>query len=301
MTELHGLLVIDKPRGWTSHDVVAWLRRRLRQDRVGHGGTLDPAAEGVLLVAVGQAARLTPFLQEATKEYLAHIVLGAVSTSDDLEGELLSDGQPAVPPTIAQVDDALHRFQGEIEQVPPVFSAIKMGGSPLYRQARAGRPVRTAPRRVFIYRTQLLHFAYPDVLVAVECGKGVYLRSLARDLGVLLGTGAYLHGLLRTRVGPFGLSAAWPLELLERLLSAVTWPHVALHPDASLSDYPALLLSAAQGKVWYHGAPVRGAGAYPDQPVARVYSSAGNWMGLARYQQARRAWMPALVLPDRID
>ena len=301
MTELHGVLVIDKPRGWTSHDVVAWVRRRLRQDRVGHGGTLDPAAEGVLVVAVGQATRLTRFLQLATKEYLAHIVLGAASSTDDLEGALLRPVRQSVPPGAREVEAALHRFEGEIEQVPPRFSAIKLGGTPLYRRARAGEPTETRPRRVVVYRLELLSYAYPDILVSIVCGTGVYIRSLARDLGTLLGTAAYLHGLVRTRVGSFHLSTAWSIEALERRLSLETWAHLALHPDAILADSPVLLLSAEQSRAWYHGVPVRDAGTSADQRLARIYSRAGNWLGLAGYQAVRHAWMPVVVISDRID
>ncbi len=299
MRHLHGLLVIDKPRGWTSHDVVSWIRRRLRETRVGHGGTLDPAAEGILLVAVGQAARLTSFLQEAGKQYLAHIVLGIVSTTDDLEGEALLAGQSCSQPPRAAVEEALRRFEGEIEQVPPAFSAIKVAGKPLYRRTRAGEAVTAAPRRVVIYRLELLHYAYPDVLVSVDCGKGVYIRSLARDLGTALGTGAYLHGLIRTRVGPFNLADAWTLETLDRWLSVDTWRLIAYHPDAAVSEHAALILGPAQTEAWYHGAPVRRPGAFSDQRLARVYALDGRWLGLARYEQARELWKPALVIPNR--
>lgn len=301
MTTLHGLLVIDKPRGWTSHDVVNWTRRRLGEKRVGHGGTLDPAAEGVLLIAVGQATRLTSFLQDAGKQYLAHIVLGATSTTDDLEGDFLATTQPVIPPARTEVERVLRRFEGEIEQLPPAFSAIKVGGRPLYRRSRAGEAVEATPRRVVIYRLELLHYAYPDLVLAIDCGKGVYVRSLGRDLGAALGTGAYLHGLIRTRVGPFTLADAWSLDALEPLLSVETWRQIAWHPDTALNGLPALVLSADQAKAWYHGAPVRRPGSLADQSLARVYALDGSWLGIARYQRAREQWSPAVVIADRLE
>lgn len=301
MTAPHGLLIIDKPRGWTSHDLVNWVRRRLREKRVGHGGTLDPAAEGVLIIAVGQAARLTSFLQDASKQYLAHIVLGATSTTDDLEGDVVHTAEPSTPPARADVERVLKRFEGEIEQVPPAFSAIKVAGRPLYRRSRAGEVVTVAPRRVVIHRLQLMHFAYPDVVLTIDCGKGVYVRSLARDLGAALGSGAYLHGLIRTRVGPFTLEDAWSIDDLEPMLSIETWRQIAWHPDLALVEFPALVVSPGQANAWYHGAPVRRPGPLPDQSLARVYALDGRWLGIARYQHAREQWSPAMVVTDRLE
>lgn len=300
MTTLHGLLVVDKPRGWTSHDVVAWVRRRLATRRVGHGGTLDPAAEGVLVVLVGQATRLTPYLQEASKQYVAHIVLGARSSTDDLEGELTLLEEVRVPST-DEVECALRRFRGEFEQQPPAFSAVKVGGKPLYQQARAGREVEAYPRRVIVHHIELVRYAYPDVVVTVDCGKGFYVRSLARDLGDVLGTGAYLHGLVRTRVGPFGLADAWSLPELEPLLTQETWRYAAVHPDVVLAHLAAVVIDMFQTQAWYHGAPVCPLRASPARDPARVYGTDGRWLGIARYRADDGRWWPELVVSDRLD
>jgi len=293
MPSLSGLLILDKPRGWTSHDAVAWLRRRVKTRQVGHAGTLDPAAEGVLVVAVGSATRLLPYLQEADKQYVAHVVLGIETTTDDLEGEITAITE-ATPPSQADVEATLQRFQGEIVQVPPRFSAIKVDGTPLYRRARAGQDVSAPPRRVTISRLSLLWYHYPDLVFVVDCSKGTYVRSLARDIGAALGTGGYLHGLVRTRVGRFTLAQAWTIDELEAGLSPETWSLFALPPEDALSAGPALILSEQDEAAWYHGSPVRlSAPAVPDL-LARVYTHDGYWAGLARPASTGR-WRPVLV------
>jgi len=293
MSSLSGLLILDKPRGWTSHDVVAWLRRRLKTRQVGHAGTLDPAAEGVLVVAVGSATRLLPYLQEADKQYVAHVVLGIETTTDDLEGEITAITE-ATPPSQADVEATLQQFRGEIVQVPPRFSAIKVDGTPLYRRARAGQDVPAPPRRVTINRLTLLFYHFPDLVFVVDCSKGTYVRSLARDIGAALGTGGYLHGLVRTRVGRFTLAQAWTIDELEAGLSPETWSLVALPPEDALSAGPALILSEQDEAAWYHGSPVRlSAPAVPDL-LARVYTHDGYWAGLARPASTGR-WRPVIV------
>jgi len=208
-----GLVVVDKPAGCTSHDVVARLRRVYGQRRVGHAGTLDPDATGVLLVGLGRATRLLRFLQEAGKAYRGRIVFGVATTTLDASGEVL-DQQP-MPITREDVVAATARFTGDIDQLPPMVSAVKVDGRRLHELARAGREVDRAPRRVHVHRFDVEGFEpgpYPDADVVVECSSGTYVRSLAADLGVALGGCAHLASLRRTRVGSFGLDEARSLD-----------------------------------------------------------------------------------------
>lgn len=210
-----GFLVVDKPRGATSHDVVDAARRWLGTRRVGHLGTLDPLATGVLPLAVREATKLVPFLEAGGKSYAGAIRLGLETDTLDAEGEVLRRSQGPFPDE-AEVRAALREFVGEIQQLPPMFSAVKRGGVPLHRLARQGRVVERQPKAVTIERLELVKYGPPDVEVEVDCTPGTYVRVLASDLGARLGCGAYLASLRRTRSGPFSEAQAAPAELLER-------------------------------------------------------------------------------------
>lgn len=205
---MDGFLVVDKPLGHTSRDALDRVQASLPPDvRVGHAGTLDPLATGVLVVALGQATRLVEQVQRQTKVYRALVRFGAFTETDDAEGEPVPVAD--APPVDRQaLDAALVRFLGEIEQTPPAFSAAHVGGRRAYRLARRGKPVELAPRTVRVDRIDVLAYAYPDLDVEIVCGKGTYIRSLARDWGRLLGCGGYLAGLRRTRIGPFRVQDA---------------------------------------------------------------------------------------------
>ncbi len=207
----HGLLVLDKPLGVTSRDAVdRALRWFPRGTRVGHTGTLDPLASGVLVLCIGQATRLTEYVQKLPKTYVADVRLGARSATDDAEGPITPvpvDHAPARP----EVEALLGEFIGQVAQVPPAYSAAKVAGRRAYDLARGGQEVELAARTVTIEHINLLDYQYPDARLEVHCGKGTYIRSLARDLGDRLGCGAYLAGLRRTRVGPFTPDDAVPL------------------------------------------------------------------------------------------
>lgn len=294
--DLHGFLVVDKPRGMTSHDVVARVRRLIRTKRVGHAGTLDPAAEGVLVVAAGAATRLIDRVQAAGKQYVAHVVLGVETDSADAEGSLVS-ARPDIRPSREQVEQVLAQFTGTIMQVPPAHSAIKVEGQPLYRRARRGEEIEVPPRAVTVHAIRLLDYAYPDLLLAIDCGKGVYIRSIARDAGWALGSGAYLHALLRTRIGQFSLAAAWTVDELTSHLRPETWPLMALHPDAALARVPALILSPEDARAWYHGRSVPAGPRLPAGSIdARVYHQDGTWLGLAAAEAEQRRWRPRQVV-----
>src|SRR5579883_3079663 len=198
----------------TSHDVVNVVRRHAGQRRVGHAGTLDPAASGVLLVCLGQATRVSEYLMNGTKQYRATIRFGAVSTTDDADGTITPTSKSLACLSLDRLSEALSDFIGDILQVPPAFSAIKLQGRPMYRSARAGQPVQAPPRVVHVDRIDVLGWESPDLILDVTCSKGTYIRALARDLGARVGTGAYLRSLVRTRSGAFQLEDSFSLDAI---------------------------------------------------------------------------------------
>lgn len=202
-----GQILVDKPEGWTSYDVIRALQPLFPSYKVGHTGTLDPLATGLLILCVGRATRLVPFFQELPKEYRTTIKLGAVTETDDREGE---EQFRCTVPSIdrEQLQRVLQKFIGTIWQVPPRYSAIKKRGQRSYKQARQGKSVALEPRLVEIFSIEILALSLPFVELYVRCGKGVYIRSLARDIGEALGTGGYVYALRRTAIGPFSVSSA---------------------------------------------------------------------------------------------
>ena len=212
---IDGLLVIDKPSGMTSHDVVQQVRRWAKQRRVGHLGTLAPLATGVLPVALGEATKLSQLLTLGQKGYRGRVQLGVETTTYDGEGEVTAtcDGPW---PDLDTLEKAMDQFRGEILQVPPPYSAVKRDGEAAYRKARRGEEVALEPRPVTLYRLEVTTYEPPELVLEVDCSAGTYLRSLAHDLGAELGTCAYLKELIRTRSGPFSIDQAVPLDVLER-------------------------------------------------------------------------------------
>ena len=227
---LHGYLVIDKPAGWTSFDVVARARRLLGEKRIGHAGTLDPAATGVLPLAVGMATKTLEFLNDASKTYLAEVTFGVETDSHDIEGRVTrTAGTEEV--TADAVETVLAQFRGAGQQVPPMHAAIKVGGQKLYDLARRGEEIPRSPRPVTFHVLEMLEWNSPVATLLVDCSKGTYIRALARDLGTALGTGAYLSNLVRLRAGPFHLCQAITIDELTRIELPWVWPWVAVHPD----------------------------------------------------------------------
>jgi tRNA pseudouridine55 synthase len=257
-----GLLVVDKPAGWTSHDVVGRVRRLARTRKVGHAGTLDPAATGVLLLGVGRATRLLGHLALTDKTYTATIRLGATTVTDDAEGEVVEryDAGAVTDEAIAR---GLAALTGALQQVPSAVSAIKVDGVRSYARVRSGQQVALAARPVTVHRFALLARHGDDLHVEVVCSSGTYVRALARDLGAALGVGGHLTALRRTRVGPFGLDVARPLDALAedpdshvvRLDDAVAalFPRRDLMPDEALDLSHGRRLSAG-GARGLHGA-----------------------------------------------
>lgn len=228
-----GFLVVDKPAGYTSHDVVDEARRRLGTRRVGHLGTLDPQATGVLPLAVRAATKLVPFLPSMQKAYVGTVRFGIETDTLDAQGKVVRTHTGSLPDA-ASVEAALATFVGEIEQIPPMYSAVKQGGVPLHRLARRGEEVERAPKRVTIERLELLRFDAPDADISVVCGPGTYVRTLAADLGALLGCGALLQSLRRLQSGPFQITQAFTLEQLDEEAQAKKLDALLIPPDKAL-------------------------------------------------------------------
>lgn len=224
MDKPNGFLVVDKPIGWSSMRVVSFVRRRAGGVRTGHAGTLDPLATGVLVLGLGAATRQLGSMMALPKRYRTRIDLTAFTTTDDLEGERTEVHVTSIP-DLAAVEEALRALTGTIEQRPPSFSAMKVGGRRAYKLARQGKPIELAPRPVTVHEIELREYAWPEVEIDVHCGKGTYIRSLARDLGVILHTGGHCTTLRRLAIGPYDESMArTPDELPEPITSADVFP-----------------------------------------------------------------------------
>jgi tRNA pseudouridine55 synthase len=297
---MDGLLVIDKARGWTSHDVVARVRRLTGVRRVGHGGTLDPLASGVLPIGIGRGTRVLEYLGAADKRYTATIRLGVSTDTYDADGAVT-----ATHPWQSLHDDdvraALFDFIGEIEQRPPIYSAIKQEGVPLHRLARAHRAAVPPPRRVTIYALTVLEIHLPDVTIAIHCSKGTYIRSLAHDLGERLGCGAHLTALRRTAAGDLVIGQALTLDQWEAALADGSWPARLLPLDIPLLHQPAAIFGE-------HSARRVCNGVAPDLPawsdsggLCRAYTTDGAFLGVLRSVSDGPGWQVEKVLVGRSD
>lgn len=282
---ISGFLNLHKSLGWTSHDCVAKVRRILHQKKVGHGGTLDPAATGVLPIALGRATRLLQFLP-ADKAYRATIRFGLITTTDDLEGEILRE-QPAADLDQATVVELLQHFMGTIQQIPPRYSAIQVQGKRLYDLARQGKAVAVPERTVTIHSITPVHWQpgiFPDLTVDICCGAGTYIRSLARDLGDRVGTGATLASLERTRSSGFTLDTSLTLEqLAEKRAAGVFAP---IEPAIALQHLPRLMLSEEEAVRWQQGQKIVYQGDRPldAAPFYGTYGAAERFLGITGWR-----------------
>lgn len=292
----HGYIVVDKPAGWTSHDVVARVRRLVGERRVGHAGTLDPAATGVLPVAVGLATRTVEYLANSTKAYRAEITFGVVTDSADGEGEILARND-ASQITLNKIETELPQFRGEIAQRPPMHSAIKVEGKRLYQLARQGVEIDVRPRLVTIERLTVVEWAIPVLTVDVECSKGTYIRSLARDLGEALEVGAHLSALRRTRTGPFTLDDALTLVELEHELQVKSWTEIALPPDAVLTGAVRLDLTEEAAVDWGHGKSIETPSPIEPGTLVAAYDVDGVWRGVGQATESGDRIRPTKVIP----
>lgn len=303
-TDLDGILVVAKPAGPTSHDIVALVRRLTGVRRVGHGGTLDPFAAGVLPIFLGHATRVVEYHLTDPKEYRADVLFGARSTTDDLDGELTPSEDP--PPSRRQLEAALESFRGQIEQVPPDYSAVRVAGRHAYELARHGEKVELRPRRVTIFALDLVGWTDKDperpiATIHIRCSAGTYVRAIARDLGEWLGSGAYLGALTRTASGPFILDRAHPLEAVREALANGRAASLLLAPDVGLEAYPRVSLPAndlgalARGQIIRHRAG-GGLVAGPDG-LLRVVDEHGRLAAIARLEGGRLYPQKVFVVP----
>jgi tRNA pseudouridine55 synthase len=289
---MDGILVVNKPLGWTSHDVVGRIRGLMHQKKVGHAGTLDPMATGVLLVCLGRATRVSEYLMASDKTYRAVMRLGVETDTYDAEGQIVAR-QP-VNVDEAGLRGALSRFVGAIDQMPPMYSALKLQGKPLYKLARKGIKVERTPRRVTIHDITLRAWESPDATIDVRCSPGTYIRSLAHDIGAALGCGAHLIALTRLASGSFTIEDAVELKDLEGVENLVG----LLRPtDAALQDLPAVTLDAdwAQRVLMGHSIPLSG---WDGSPLCRVYDANARLIAIMEYDSAAQLLHPRKVLAD---
>jgi tRNA pseudouridine55 synthase len=292
---VQGFLNLNKPFGWTSHDCVAKVRKFLRLKRVGHAGTLDPSATGVLPIALGRATKLLQYLP-SDKAYKAIIRLGVRTSTDDLEGEIITQ-QPVVGLSLSSVETALAtKFLGKIEQIPPMYSAIQVDGKRLYDLARKGETVEVPSRIVEIFQTDILDWRegdYPELDVHISCGGGTYIRAIARDLGEALQTGGTLAGLERTHSSGFDLSDSLTLDELEKQLQAgIFTPQI---PDKPLQHLPQVILPADDGKKWCQGQRVAVNVDFAER--LRVYEEDGRCLGIASLRDETTG---QLLIPEMV-
>jgi len=288
-----GVLVIDKPIGLTSHDVVQVIRRGTGIRRAGHTGTLDPRASGVLVILVGPAVRLSEYVSTSDKRYQATIRLGSSTDTYDSEGIVTSTSDFAERITEEDFDGILQNFIGEIQQVPPPYSAVKVKGKKAYEMARQGVEVELEPRTIHVYNLEVLEWEPPEVVVDVYCSSGTYVRSLANDLGKELGVGAHLVGLRRTKSGRFTLRDAVPLRRLREAFDVGEWYRYLIPAAEALADWPMVELDADEVELIRHGhriPAVQGANGW-----ARGVSVQGDLVALLEVDLEANEWQPRKV------
>ncbi len=297
---MDGILNIDKPAGKTSYGVVAAVKRLSGERRVGHTGTLDPDATGVLPVCLGQGTRIIEFITDTAKVYHAVIELGIATDTYDASGRVVQRGDPSAIDRTG-LESALSAFRGAIRQVPPMYSAVKHKGQPLYKLARAGISVERKSRPVTVHKLELVDWQPPLVTLEIECSQGTYIRSLAHDLGQALGCGAHLRSLVRTRCGIFDIKDAVSLPKLEEAFRG-GYGDDYLHPvDFVLQDYQAVIVDDAAEVAIKNGTSINIPGSLDIKSPAgekycRVYSRDGRFLGMLRYVPEKEVWQPKKVL-----
>lgn len=294
---ISGVLVVDKPVGMTSHDVVQAIRNGTGIRRAGHTGTLDPRASGVLVILIGPAVRLSEYVSASDKRYQAIIRLGSSTDTFDADGRFTRSDQP-VNVTEQQFEDTLKQFEGEIVQTPPPYSAVKVQGRKAYEMARQGEEVELEPRKIQVYHLEVLEWAPPEVVIDVHCSSGTYVRSLANDMGAALGCGAYLVGLRRTKSGRFSLRDAVPLRKLQEAFHAGNWYQYLIPAAEALADWPAVELDPDEVEEVRHGHRVKAAEG--EQPkMVRGVSTQGELVALMELMPSEDGtfmeWQPKKV------
>lgn len=294
---IDGILNVNKPEGNTSFSIVALLRWLSGEKHIGHAGTLDPIATGVLPVCLGQATRVVQFLSDSNKTYLAQIELGITTDTYDREGTITDRRDPSGI-TAAQIEKALANFQGTIEQLPPRYSALKYRGKRHYELARAGIHVETKPRQVKIISIQLVDYELPAATIKVECGKGTYIRSLAYDLGQYLGCGAYLKNLTRVQCGPFRIEDALPVPEIKCIFHQGVWDKFIYPVDTPLLGWSAVIVDKTDELAINNGCsiPIERKHDTTEQ-YCRAYSTDGRFIAVLRFIPDKNLWHPYKVFP----
>ena len=290
---MDGIFNINKPTGITSHDVVAFIRKHLKQKRVGHAGTLDPLASGVLPICVGKGTRVAEYLSESGKAYQAEIHFGTATDTYDAEGTITATASTAEL-TLNIIEETIEQFRGPQMQYPPLYSAIKIEGQPAYKRARAGEAIVLEPRPIVIYALEILAWIPPRLTLAIECSKGTYIRSLAHDIGIQIGCYAYLEALIRTRSGPFTLADSITLEQFAEVAETNTIQDYSFPFDKALEHYPAIKLDTEAAERVKHGIAFSHELAN-NSSLARVYDINGVFIAIAEWNEEQLAWQPKKV------
>ena len=297
---ISGILNVDKSYGMTSMQVVRRIKRASGIKRVGHGGTLDPIATGVIPVCVGRATRLMEYVIEGSKEYWGEVSLGVTTDTYDALGEVTSE-LDASAVTADDVRDSLRRFEGRIEQVPPMYSALKKDGTRLYDLARKGVEIEREPRPVVVYEIELDGWAPPVASIRVKCGRGFYMRSLAYDIGEALGCGGHLKSLVRSATGPFRIENAVSLDDACQAFEDGTWADVVHAPDSVLQSLRALIVGTRYRDFVKHGRPIpinASADTGPADERCRAYGTDGHFLAIIRRDAAKGQWLPERVFVE---
>lgn len=288
-----GLLLLDKPIGPTSHDLVYALRRGTGEKRVGHAGTLDPLATGLLVMCLGNATRLSEYLTGKDKRYRATVRLGQTTDTYDAEGRIIAESTHV--PALTDFTAALPAFRGPIQQVPPQFSAIKRGGQKAYEVARRGETLELEPRPVTILALELVEWAWPLVVLEVHCSAGTYIRSLAHDLGLALGCGAHLAALRRTASGSLRVEEAVSLAELQTAFAAGEWEKYLRPAQSAFGDWPQLTLTPVEAERIQRGQSIRTT-APLNADLALALHPAGHLLAVLQADVAGQVWRPQKVL-----
>ena len=290
---MDGILNFNKPQGWTSHTAVAFVRRTIRQRRVGHAGTLDPLATGVLLICIGQATRVSEYLMASTKVYLARLQLGVTTDTYDSQGQVTAT-QP-VNVSTALIQAALQQFTGEINQVPPMYSALKRQGKRLYELARRGIEVERPARKVRIDHIIAHQVELPEMAIQVQCSSGTYIRSLAHDIGQALGCGAHMTALVRQSSGAFCVEQAIAPDQLEAAAGEGRVAELLYPLDAALQALPAVTLDAELAQRARHGQFISLPAGLQVAAACRAYDEAGRLVAVMTYRDSQAMWQPDKV------
>ena len=290
---ISGMLIVDKPSGMTSHNVVSIIRKGTGLRRIGHTGTLDPRASGVLVVLIGPAVRLSEYMVCDKKGYEAMIRFGSVSDTYDGDGNIIQTGHEA-PEDEEVIMDAMAEFVGDIVQVPPAYSAIKIHGQKAYDLARKGKEVNLTARKVTVYSFDFIEYARPELTADVICSSGTYIRSIAHDLGEKLGCGAYLSGLRRTINGKYSLRDAVPLADLQKSFEDNTWYQYLIPAAEALSDYEEVMLDLESEAEILHGRRIQ-AEPGPHEAVSKAVSEQGELIALLEFVPETQEWKPRKV------